>query len=425
MAIPTTRQRPFLVLRQTRQNRYTLPTLLGIIEKEGLQGQFRILLARSAEEIPIQIKSSPAIVGFSFMTPQIGTVREEVSRLRQTLPKETIFLAGGPHPTGDPKGTLAFGFDYIFAGEAERVFPLFLRQFLGGTRPSHFLIQEETGAPSLDDYPPFPSEGRYFSPIEITRGCLYHCHFCQTPRIFGPHPRHRSPQGVQKAIGQAVPRGFRQAFFRTPNAFAYLSEKEGSPNLAAMEELLQACRQGGVQGVHFGCFPSEVRPDWVTPEALDLIRKYCRNQTIVLGAQSGSDALLSRLKRKHTAREALLACQWIHRARFTPHVDFVFGFPGETPEDRRLSLALMGRMIEGEGARIHAHTYMPLPGTPLFWKEPTPLDDPTRNALALWEQRRKMDGWWREQEDMARKIIEWRDQGIIQSPFPREISIDS
>ena len=153
----------------------------------------------------------------------------------------------------------------------------------------------------------------------------------------------------------------------------------------------------------------------MTPEALDLIRKYCRNQTIVLGAQSGSDALLSRLKRKHTARESLLACQWIRRARFTPHVDFVFGFPGETPEDRRLSLALMGRMIESEGARIHAHTYMPLPGTPLFWKEPTPLDDPTRNALALWEQRRKLDGWWREQEDMARKIIEWRDQGIIRS----------
>ena len=71
-----------------------------------------------------------------------------------------------------------------------------------------------------------------------------------------------------------------------------------------------------------------------------------------------------------------------------PHVDFVFGFPGETTEDRQLSLRLMEKMIEEQGAKIHAHTYLPLPGTPLFHKEPSRLDPHTKNELNRWEGKR-------------------------------------
>ncbi len=42
--------RPLLILRKTRGNRYTLPVLLGCIEKEGLTGEFSVLIAASLEE---------------------------------------------------------------------------------------------------------------------------------------------------------------------------------------------------------------------------------------------------------------------------------------------------------------------------------------------------------------------------------------
>lgn len=421
-----TNDRPFLIFRQSRENRYTLPVLLGAMEKEGLHRYFQIRLARSAEEILFQIGSLPAIIGFSFMTPQIQAVGQEVERLRQVLQEKAILLAGGPHPSGDPKGTLALGFDYVFSGPAERIFPLFLRHFLKGARPSQQLVRDEQCPIFLDDYPPFSSAGRYFSPIEITRGCLYRCLFCQTPQIFGQSLGHRSPEAISNALRQAIPRGYGQAAFRSPNAFAYLGREEGLPDLEAIEKLFKACRLEGVQGIHFGCFPSEVRPDWVTPDALQLVKKYCRNRTIVLGAQSGSDTLLSRLNRRHNAQQALQACRWIHEARFTPHVDFVFGFPEETMEDRRLSLSLMELMIQKHGARIHAHSYLPLPGTPLFRKEPSQVDSQTKNALAAWEGKGKLDGWWREQEGMAWQIIRWRDEGKIQCSSADEgFAIDS
>jgi radical SAM superfamily enzyme YgiQ (UPF0313 family) len=188
--------------------------------------------------------------------------------------------------------------------------------------------------------------------------------------------------------------------------------------MKAMEELLAACTEAGGSGVRFGCFPSEVRPDWVYPEVLQLVKRYCQNKTIVLGAQAGSDSLLAQLNRGHTAEQALRAARWIRQAGFMPHVDFVFGFPGETTEDRQLSLRLMGKMVEEQGAKIHAHTYLPLPGTPLFHKEPSRLGPDTKNELNRWEGKRKLDGWWKEQEAIAWEIVDWRDQGLIGLSLP-------
>jgi B12-binding domain/radical SAM domain protein len=407
--------RPFLILRKTRGNRYTLAALLGCLEGEGLAREFRIFIAGSLEEVSKKAASGKAIVGFSFMTPHLGEVKEEVEQLRRTVGKETVFIAGGSHATGDPQGTLRLGFDFVFVGESERTFPAFLHQFLDGRRLDAPILPGEKNSCLFTSSPPHSLVHRFFSPIEITRGCLYNCSFCQTPRIFGHSLCHRNAKSIARYMKGAIPYGYRQGAFISTNAFSYGSTGSPVPNVTAIGELLSACRQAGIGGIHFGCYPSEVRPDWVHPEILQLVKRDCRNKTIVLGAQSGSDSLLSRLKRGHTAEQALTAARSIRQAGFMPHVDFVFGFPGETIEDRQLSLRLMGKMIGEHGAKIHAHTYLPLPGTPLFHEEPSRLDPETKNELTNWERKKKLDGWWKEQETMAWKIIEWRDKGFIQT----------
>ena len=103
----------------------------------------------------------------------------------------------------------------------------------------------------------------------------------------------------------------------------------------------------------------------------------------------------------------------IHEAGFRPHVDFVFGFPEETLADRRLSLSMIRKMIDEFEARVHVHTFMPLPGTPLFKKRPSDLDPETRNALLDWEKKGVLDGWWKDQEEIGRKIVRWREAGMI------------
>jgi len=405
--------RPLLAFRKTRENRYTLPVLLGCMEEEGLNRDFRILIADSVEEISLNASSQEAIIAYSFMTPNLGQVREEVERLRKTLHQKSLFLAGGAHASGDPEGTLHLGFDYVFWGESEKNFPDFLHQFLNGKLPPRKILIEAQRPKISLDHPPHFLEQRFFAPIEITRGCPYNCAFCQTPRIFGHSLRHRSPENVATFLKRVVPYGYQQSKFISPNAFSYGSKGAAELDLEGIENFLCACQEAGIQGIHFGCYPSEVRPDWVNPEVLELVKKYCQNRTVVLGAQSGSNSLLAKLRRGHTAEQSLAAIRWIHQAGFMPHVDFVFGFPEETLEDREISLGLMKEVIEEWGGKIHVHTYLPLPGTPLFGKDPTPLDGETKNALLKWEKRKKLDGWWKDQEVMAWKIVEWRDKGWI------------
>src|SRR3972149_2058251 len=102
-------ERPFLIFRKTRGNRFTLPVLLGCIEAEGLAGNFSLLLADSLEGIIRKAGSRECVAAFSFMTPDLLQVREEVGRLRRTLPRNSVFLAGGAHATGDPEGTPQLG----------------------------------------------------------------------------------------------------------------------------------------------------------------------------------------------------------------------------------------------------------------------------------------------------------------------------
>jgi B12-binding domain/radical SAM domain protein len=407
------KDRPKLIFRKTSGNRHTLPRLLGIIEGEGLNADFNVQLGNSEKEIIQWAGDERAIIGFSFMTPHLMEVKAEVERLRKGLGEKAMIIAGGPNATGDPLGTLHLGFDYVFAGESDQIFPDFLRQYLDGKVPEAPIISGERGTCALGVHPPFSFEHRFFAPVEITRGCRYSCHFCQTPRIFGHRLRHREIRDFSNALKRAYPIGYRQVTFITPNAFAYGAMDSREPNLSAMEELLGGCLDTGALGVHFGCYPSEVRPDWVNPEVLRLVKKYCRNQTIVLGAQSGSDTILSALHRGHTAEQGMNAARLIHQAGFTPHVDFVFGFPDETIEDRRLSISMIDKMLDEYDAKIHAHVFMPLPGTPLFRKNPSKLDPGTKSALWEWERKGKLDGWWKDQAVIGGKIVEWRDQGII------------
>jgi len=404
-----------LIFRKTRGNRHTLPRLLGILEGEGQNQDFDIFLGDSIEEIIRLERGEGAILCFSFMTPHLMDVKREVEEVRKSWGGAVRIIAGGPHATGDPQGTLKLGFDYVFSGESDRSFPEFLKNYLWGKFPETSIIAPPKENCPLGAHPPFSLEKRFFAPIELSRGCSYGCHFCQTPRIFGRRLRHRKIGDLSACLRKGIPLGYRQITFISPNAFAYGAEGSQEANLMAIEELLAGCNETGASGVHFGCYPSEVRPDWVTPEALQLVRKYCRNQTIVLGAQSGSDAVLSAVHRGHTAKQAMEAARLIQEAGFKPHVDFVFGFPEETIADRLLSLTMIRKMIDNFEARVHIHTFMPLPGTPLFEKAPSRLDPETRNALLEWEKKGVLDGWWKDQERIGWEIVKWREEGMIRN----------
>lgn len=128
---------------------------------------------------------------------------------------------------------------------------------------------------------------------------------------------------------------------------------------------------------------------------------------VIIGGQSGSDAVLRRSHRGHGVAEVERAVRLCVEAGLVPHVDFLFGLPGEEPEDQRASLELARRLV-AMGARIHNHGFMPLPGTPLRDATPVAIDPEVERGLAALEGTRALYGKWRGQGARAERLITLR-----------------
>lgn len=324
-------------------------------------------------------KPEDGLMLYSFASPQASAVFREV----RSATTDSIYIAGGPHPSGSPAETLEY-FDYVVVGEGEATLPELVATLESGGDVSRVrgIAYKKDGAivftpgrddVDLDQYPPFRPP--LYGPIEITRGCPWSCAYCQTPRLFGHAMRHRSVEAICRYAHH-----YEDKRLVSPNAFAYGSDGL-APNEAAVERLLRALPGN----VYFGTFPSEVRPDFVTPGMLELVNAYCANRELHIGGQSGSDRMLGAIRRGHTAARVVEAVGQTHDAGLTPVVDFIFGLPGEREEDQRLTVDCINAII-GEGGKVRAHHFLPLPGTELATMKPekvSPRIDRLLGRLAL------------------------------------------
>jgi B12-binding domain/radical SAM domain protein len=403
-----------LVFRMTPYNRYSLALLASAVEQE--LPHLPLYVIDNMEKLEhIRIAHESLIVCYSFMTTHLGLALTEVRELRNAYGKTITLLAGGSHATADPEGTLAMGFDALCRGEAERVFPVYLAKLIAD--PRHVgkePLFEDSGAPlSLDDYYPFSrAMGKNF-PLELTRGCFYNCAFCQTRRIFKGAVRHRSLLSLLEGVRKFHNLGMKRLFFITPNAFCYGAPEAGKTELESLNNLLLALQNEGVATINLGIFPSEVRPDYVTDDVLEIVKKFCTNKKIVMGIQTGSEKMLRRLARGHTVTRAIQAVESLHRYGFLAYCDFMFGFPDETEDDMKESLDLIDMLIRRFRTKIHCHYFMPLPGTPLWGSESTPLPPDVRKKLLALKKGGNLDGCWEEQETLSHDMITWRKKGII------------
>jgi B12-binding domain/radical SAM domain protein len=359
------------------------------------------------------------VVAFSFATANVSEVAEALEPLRGCLHNKGLtnvtFVAGGPHPSGDPAGTLGMGFDVVVTGEGERTFPDLLARLFAGDSLTDLpglafydggQVMRSGRAPmvDIDAFPPFAVRHTRFAPVEISRGCPYACAFCQTPFFMGGRMRHRSVEAVTHWVREAMKAGYSYLRFVTPDAFAYGSPDGRTPNLQAIERLLfEMNRLMERELIYFGSFPSEVRPENVSAEALALVTRYAANDNIVFGAQTGSPRLLKELRRGHTVEDVYRAAEFTLQAGLKPIVDFIFGLPGETEEDQRSSLQLI-KDLAAMGATIHSHTFMPLPGTPLADAPPGRVAPEVESILGRLSKDGLHSGQWRKQEELAAMI---------------------
>lgn len=422
-------------------NRYSINALTGAIEQDERLQQVRLAFPHPRacrDEIAHMLQevgpSGSVVVAFSFMTSALITTHALLQQLQGELAswrERLLYVAGGPHPSGDAAGTLALGFDVVFIGEGECSFSEFLHRLTQGGRDLGDLrglaipgtggdgaprVLRTGKAPAIDLGARYPSIGvqhRRLGAIEVSRGCPHACSFCQITFLNGAKMRHRPLEDVLVHIEQLVRGGFKDIRFITPDLLAYLSEDGVHPDYARLEQALIAMR--GVAGsarLKFGEFPSEARPELITPEIVQLLNRYSDAVHFTIGAQSGSERMLQVMHREHDVAAVVRAVECL--ARWYPklrkiYVDFIAGLPGESEEDRQLSLDLMDRLTRvSPKVCIHGHTFMPLPGTPMMNMPPGRVGAAMRTTFERLARRGQEWGNWQDHEEIAAAIATFR-----------------
>jgi B12-binding domain/radical SAM domain protein len=300
----------------------------------------------------------PVLVAWSFYSPDFARACADLAAVRDLVDAPHItHLAGGVHASAEPRQTLDAGWDLVAIGEGETTFAEVVAALATGSDPltvgglgfrdpdGHYHATGPAQRHDLDRFPPFAHRLGRYNAIEITRGCVYACSFCQTPFLFKARFRHRSVDNVVEHVRRMRSTGRRDV-------------RGTEVNLDAVAELLGRTRDAAGEGgrVYFGSFPSEVRPEHCTPAALAVLRRHVSNDNLVIGAQSGDDSVLAATNRGHDAAAVEAAVRACLAAGFRANVDFLFGLPGEDDGAAQRSLQLAERLAD-LGARIHTHTF--------------------------------------------------------------------
>jgi threonylcarbamoyladenosine tRNA methylthiotransferase MtaB len=188
--------------------------------------------------------------------------------------------------------------------------------------------------------------------IKVQDGCDNFCSYCIVPLVRG-RGKSQPLENVISEVRNRVADGYQEVVLTGTEIGAYRHEGAG------LKELLQhILAETGVARLRL----SSLQPQEITPELLRLWadERLCRH--FHLSLQSGSDAVLKRMKRRYSTGDYQRAVDLIRQA--VPGVaittDVIVGFPGETEAEFEQSYNFCKQM---QFARIHVFSYSPRPGT--------------------------------------------------------------
>ena len=195
--------------------------------------------------------------------------------------------------------------------------------------------------------------------VSVMEGCSRYCTFCVVPYTRGEEVS-RPLDDVLTEIHQLAAQGVREVTLLGQNVNAYRGacHDGGVADLARLIELSAAI--DGMDRIRFTTsHPVEFSDR--------LIAAYAQVPELVshvhLPVQSGSDRILSLMKRGHTALEYRARIRKLRKVRPQINIssDFIVGFPGETDADFQATMNL----IEDIGFdQSFSFIYSPRPGTP-------------------------------------------------------------
>lgn len=220
--------------------------------------------------------------------------------------------------------------DLVVGPDAYRNLPELISHAQGGERVSD---TEFRSWEHYDDVPAVRAPGPTQF-VTVQRGCDYRCTFCVVPYTRGPE-RSRTLEDVVGEVRRLAEAGTGEVTLlgQTVNSW-----NDGRHDFA---DLLRAV--GAVDGVRRVRFTSPYPTDFTDRviEAMATTPAVCEH--VHLPAQSGSNAVLRRMRRRYTREVYLDVVARLRRAMpdMTFSTDIIVGFPGETEEQFQETMSLV------------------------------------------------------------------------------------
>ncbi|HHI5559501.1 TPA: tRNA (N6-isopentenyl adenosine(37)-C2)-methylthiotransferase MiaB [Vibrio parahaemolyticus] len=195
--------------------------------------------------------------------------------------------------------------------------------------------------------------------VSIMEGCSKYCTYCVVPYTRGEEVS-RPMDDVLFEIAQLAEQGVREVNLLGQNVNAYRGPMHDGEICSFAELLRLVASIDGIDRIRFTTsHPLEFTDDIIavyedTPELVSFLH---------LPVQSGSDRILTMMKRPHTALEYKSIIRKLRKARPDIQIssDFIVGFPGETDKDFQDTMKLIKDV---DFDMSFSFIFSPRPGTP-------------------------------------------------------------
>lgn len=330
------------------------------------------------------MQEQPDIVGVQMYTCDFTSVKQ-CTDIVKDLNSHTVTMVGGPHPSGDPEGTMQClqNADFAFAGEAEPGLPQLLELIESEKKPEidsiagliyrdkGTIVKNRRGCIENPDDIPFPGwdlipPGTYpvaphgsfskslpIAPIITSRGCPFHCTYCAVAVNTGRKYRTRSVNNIIQEIKHLRDVfGIREFHIEDDN-FTLVKSR--------VIEFCEKLKKGNLV-MDWSC-ANGIRLDTLDKELLTNMEE-AGCYSFAVGIESGSPRILVDMKRSETLEVMTEKINQVHAStniRMTGY--FMMGYPTETREDIQKTGELAMTLPLH---RAQFSNFLPLPGTEIY-----------------------------------------------------------
>ncbi|MDD2380589.1 MAG: tRNA (N(6)-L-threonylcarbamoyladenosine(37)-C(2))-methylthiotransferase MtaB [Mariniphaga sp.] len=328
---------------------YTLGCKLNFSETSAIAAEFEAI---GFNRVDFNEKADVYVINTCSVTNQGDKASRNIIRQAVRKNPDALVIAIGCYSQLNPEELRQIEGVDIILGTREK---FQITDFLGDLHKRQYPEVKTTRLADIKTYHTASSWGdrtRCF--LKIQDGCDYFCSYCAIPYARGRSRNDTIGNTVLEAC-KAVEKGYKEIVLTGVNIGDF-----GKSTNETFIDLLKALEQ--VDGLH------RLRLGSIEPNLLknEIIQLVAESPVVMphfhIPLQSGSDQVLSLMKRKYSVR---LFEQRINRIReLMPHafigVDVIAGTNGETEEYFRESYEFLQRM---DVSRLHAFTYSERSGT--------------------------------------------------------------